>query len=85
MDSLKTLMYKTDCEGIFIHYDRSISVRYDGHGFCQYEYYLPRYYYSLNELMLMEGGGIDYEKIELGIYAGLRRYNLFCGYVIYDK
>ncbi|PHN05386.1 hypothetical protein [Flavilitoribacter nigricans] len=77
LEQLYTLLKNADTEAVFIHQDRSISIRYDGHSLCQYEYFVPSgtvrkvpdYYTSLGQR----------------IFWGLRRSNLFCGFARYDK
>ena len=76
LDSLRTLVEKTNCETIEIYKDKSVTLRYDGHKGCQYEYFITNSNCGLPE---------EYVKIDAGIYCGLNKSTMFCGSIIYDK
>jgi len=75
-ETLRNKIKELDCEAIWIHKDKSVSIRYDGFSMYQYEYYLSS-----------EKGEYptNYEKLDEEIYAGLYDNGLFCGWIIFDK
>ncbi len=75
---LKSLLEKVGCESLELSRDGSISLRYDGNGFCQYLYYIPA--------DISRQDFLEYKQdLGDGIYCGLNRSDLFCGTMIFDK
>ena len=76
LNRLRRLIKGVDCEALSINLDKSFSLRYDGISFCQYEYYIPNKRIESYK---------NYLNLEEDIFCGLNRFELFCGYVIYNK
>lgn len=76
IDSLKRLVETVDCEAITIHNDKSVSLRYDGFEFCQYEYIFRK-----TKPILLH----NYFQLDNEVYCGENRSSLFCGDIIYKK
>jgi hypothetical protein len=78
LEVLRGLIFEINCEAIQIHTRNGFSMRYDGHGLCQYEYYIPAVDSSRFKLM-------NEVRLSNNIFCGLNRSDIFCGYIIYDK
>ena len=76
LDVLRSLTKEANCEAISINHDGSFSLRYDGIRFCQYEYLISKW--KLDNYK-------NYIKLDDEIFYGLNHWDLFCGYVIFDK
>lgn len=76
LKSLRSKIKELDCEAIWVHKDKSISIRFDGFSMYQYEYYFPS---EMNKVPS------EYKKLDKGIYSGLYDNGLFCGWIIFSK
>ena len=76
LNKMKEMIDQVNCEAITLHQNNSISIRFDGHSMCQYEYFI-----STKDSL----PPAHYTQLDKNVYFGLNKSELFCGAVIYDK